>query len=182
MKDSFNNIDELLKESLQAYKKEPSASVWKSISIRLFIAGAGKYILFVVFLAAILTGALIYNNYKGVEEVENNFTNNKIEEIYPSEEVNDQLDDKVNYSVQKSDDHKQEPEAKLNNNKKDNSEIIITQKSNSSTLTGSVSAEISNESAFIGANNFNNAPNLPEPQIRIPFHLIIALQKKTVLR
>ena len=164
MKDSFNNIDELLKESLQAYKREPSASVWKSISIRLFIAGAGKYILLVVFLAAILTGALIYNNYKGVEEAENNFTNNKIEEIYPSEEVNDQLDDKVNYSVQKSDDHKQEPEAKLNNNKKDNSEIIITQKSNSSTLAGSVSAQVSNESAFIGTHNFNNAANLPEPQ------------------
>ncbi|MCD4790630.1 MAG: hypothetical protein K8R37_11580 [Bacteroidales bacterium] len=68
MKDNYNNIDELLRESLKDYKKEPSAGVWNKISIRLFLSGAGRYLSVIIFLIAIITGTFIYLNFNNTEE------------------------------------------------------------------------------------------------------------------
>ncbi|MBL7105721.1 MAG: hypothetical protein ISS18_15455 [Bacteroidales bacterium] len=68
MKDNYNNIDELLRESLKDYKKEPSAGVWNKISIRLLLSGAGRYLSVIVFLIAIITGTFIYISFNNTEE------------------------------------------------------------------------------------------------------------------
>lgn len=62
MKDRYNNIDELLKQSLEGYQKEPSAGVWKKISARLLLSGRGLYFIIAALILAVLSGSLIFQN------------------------------------------------------------------------------------------------------------------------
>ena len=57
MKDSFKNIDELLTQSFEGYKKEPSVGVWKRISFRLLLIDRGIYFILAAFFIAVITGA-----------------------------------------------------------------------------------------------------------------------------
>lgn len=54
MKDNYNNIDELLKQSLEGYKKEPSAGLWSKISVRLLLSGKAIYFILIPIALGIL--------------------------------------------------------------------------------------------------------------------------------
>jgi len=61
MKDSFKNIDELLKESLEVYQHIPSTRVWKNISFRLLLTN--RFLFWIMIpLAIIITGSILYLN------------------------------------------------------------------------------------------------------------------------
>ncbi|MEZ5199076.1 MAG: hypothetical protein R2764_22645 [Bacteroidales bacterium] len=68
MKDSFNNIDELLRQSLEGYQKEPSAGVWKRISAQLMFNGRGLYFISAAFLIVVLSGTFIFLNLNHSEK------------------------------------------------------------------------------------------------------------------
>jgi len=86
MKDSFKNIDELLTQSLEGYKKEPSVGVWKRISLRLLLIDRGIYFILAAFFIALVTGTFFYLNYNNTES-EINFDKESISTIV-SEEIN----------------------------------------------------------------------------------------------
>ncbi|MCD4683805.1 MAG: hypothetical protein K8R86_11030, partial [Bacteroidales bacterium] len=86
MKDSFKNIDELLKQSLEGYKKEPSVGVWKRISLRLLLIDRGIYFIIAAFIIAVVTGTFFYLNSNDTES-EVNFHKEDISTIV-SEEIN----------------------------------------------------------------------------------------------
>ncbi len=85
MKDSFKNIDELLKQSLEGYKKEPSVGVWKRISLRLLLIERGLYFILTAFFIAVVTGTFFYLNNNTASEI--NFDKENISTIV-SEEIN----------------------------------------------------------------------------------------------
>lgn len=86
MKDSFKNIDELLKQSLEGYKKEPSVGVWKRISLRLLLIERGLYFILTAFFIAVVTGTFFFLNYNNTES-EINFDKENISTI-ASKEIN----------------------------------------------------------------------------------------------
>ena len=86
MKDSFKNIDELLTQSLEGYKKEPSVGVWKRISLRLLLIDRGIYFILAAFFIALVTGTFFYLNYSHTEN-EINFDKESLSTIV-SEEIN----------------------------------------------------------------------------------------------
>lgn len=62
MNDKYNNIDELLKESLKDYGKKPSKGVWQKITLRLWLLEKGIFLL-IPFLVAVFTlGYFLFNN------------------------------------------------------------------------------------------------------------------------
>ncbi len=86
MKDSFKNIDELLKQSLEGYKKEPSVGLWKKISLRLLLIDRGIYFILTAFFIAVVTGTFFYLNTNDTES-EINFDKEDLSTIV-SEEIN----------------------------------------------------------------------------------------------
>ena len=86
MKDSFKNIDELLTQSLEGYKKEPSVGVWKRISLRLLLIDRGIYFILAAFFIVAVTGTFFYLNYNSTES-EINFDKESISTV-ASEEIN----------------------------------------------------------------------------------------------
>ncbi|MCF8368511.1 MAG: hypothetical protein K9G76_05665 [Bacteroidales bacterium] len=65
MIDEFKNIDELLKGSLEGYSVNPSARVWRNVSIKLFTTKWGIY-LSVLLVALVITPVLFFT-FKNLE-------------------------------------------------------------------------------------------------------------------
>lgn len=84
MKDSYNNIDELLKQSLEGYKKAPSVGVWNRISVRLLFAGKGIYFFILALLLAVLSGYFIFQNNSN-HEGDTLITQNEMSALVPGE-------------------------------------------------------------------------------------------------
>ncbi|OQX79275.1 MAG: hypothetical protein B6D61_03875 [Bacteroidetes bacterium 4484_249] len=102
MDDSFKNIDELLKQSLEGYKKEPSAGVWKRISFKLALIERGIYFILSALFIVVVTGAFFYFNNNS--EVETNSDNENISTIVSEENnlaleqenIDEQIESNVN--------------------------------------------------------------------------------------
>ena len=112
MKDNYNNIDELLRESLKDYKKEPSAGVWNKISIRLLLSGAGRYLSVIVFLIAIITGTFIYISFNNTEEELKGAISETSDMVSP-EKLTDQIPEEAN-----------KPNKIIDNQKLESSEVL----------------------------------------------------------
>ena len=64
MDDGFNNIEDLLKETLDGYRKQPSPKVWKAVSLRLFFGSKIFYtsVLLLLIAGGITTYLLLKND------------------------------------------------------------------------------------------------------------------------
>ncbi len=140
MDDSFKNIDELLKQSLEGFKKEPSAGVWKRISLRLMFIEHGLYFFLAAFFIAAITGAFFY------------FSNNTEGEINTDKEnISTIVSKEINLAIEQ-----------------ENIELPIeTNKNNSTTNTGNeINAEINEDIKIQGVSeesvvlSKNNEPDI----------------------
>jgi len=61
MNNKYNNIDELLKESLTDYGKKPSTGVWQKITFRLWLLEKGIYFLIPIIIAVFIVGYFLFN-------------------------------------------------------------------------------------------------------------------------
>ncbi|NOX46799.1 MAG: hypothetical protein GXO89_07460 [Chlorobi bacterium] len=68
MEEGFNNIDDLLRNSLDDYQAQPSAKVWKAVSRSLFFSGMGKIIILISGIAVLSVAAYLYWGYSNVGE------------------------------------------------------------------------------------------------------------------
>ncbi len=62
MNNKYNNLDELLKESLKDYGKKPSAGIWQRITLRLWMMEKGIYFLIPILIAVFIFGYFLFNN------------------------------------------------------------------------------------------------------------------------
>ncbi len=68
MEQGFNNIDDLLRNSLDDYQVRPSAKVWKGVSRSLFFSGMGKIIMLISGVVVLSVAAYLYWGYSNVGE------------------------------------------------------------------------------------------------------------------
>jgi len=62
MNNKYNNIDELLKESLKDYGKKPSTGVWQKITIRLWLLEKGIYFLIPILIVVFIGAYFLFQN------------------------------------------------------------------------------------------------------------------------
>jgi len=156
MKDNYNNIDELLRESLKDYKKEPSVGVWNKISLRLFLSGAGKYLSVIVFLIAIITGTFIYLNFNNTKEKLKDAIS-ETSDMVSSEKLTDQTPEEAN------------KQNKIINNQKHESPEVLQEKENDAEFSEIADVDVIKSSPD-KANGYvaeikDKTTDLPESQI-----------------
>ena len=112
MDEGFNNIEDLLKGTLDGYKKQPSPKVWNAVSLKLFFSSSLFYAS--VFLLLVGMGLGIYFYYR---------TDNTAMETYPENEVFVSPKDETG-----TQEFLAEGKPVENNSKKSDNEQIITNK------------------------------------------------------
>ena len=80
MENGFKNIDELLRDSIGEYSKQPSPKVWKGVSRSLSYSGITKYVLVAFGILALSSAIYFYWDYSNTiddTEFSSNIENNK---------------------------------------------------------------------------------------------------------
>jgi hypothetical protein len=95
MDEGFNNIEELLKGTLDGYKKQPSPKVWRAVSLKLFFSSTVFYASVFLLLVGIGTGSYFYfhsepsatDSYPGNEVVASQSDNNGTQKVVTEKET-----------------------------------------------------------------------------------------------
>ncbi len=85
MDEGFNNIEDLLKGTLDGYKKQPSPKVWKAVSLKLFFRSSLFYASVFILLVGIGIGGYFYFTANDAEQKVN--SNNAGQEINANSDI-----------------------------------------------------------------------------------------------
>ncbi len=181
MDDNFNNIEELLKGTLDGYGKQPSPKVWKAISLRLFFRSSLFYASAIIFLIGIGVGGYwLFNGSNTVitegktvinTAVESDgFVSNRTEEVLKAEQTIEQTHlDNTTKNLKNSDIRNTNVSNELENDNNKQIKNLSSASANADNqkkpngkdlVTGDVVAHDINSSPYT-VNNKNNYPGLP---------------------